>query len=49
MQFYYLIFVQNRITRSDENYASDCLSTEETCTHYFRYAVSKLVHFLWDI
>jgi len=37
MQFYIFKFVLNRITESDKNYASRCLSTEETYTHYFRY------------
>jgi len=41
--FMCLIFVLNCITGSDENYTSHWLSTEETCTHYFRYAVWEMV------
>ena len=36
---FYLIFILNCITGSNNNYASHCLSTEEACTRYFQYAV----------
>jgi len=46
MQFTYLLFVIKCILcipASDENYASHCLSTEETCTSYFRYGVWETI------
>jgi len=39
MQFYLFKFFLNCITASNKNYASHCLSTRETCTRYFRYAI----------
>jgi len=38
MQFYLINIrpkLHHRITESDKNYASRCLSTEETCMRYF--------------